>query len=306
MRVAIGGASGLLGSRLAEALIERGDEVIRLVRGPVTNFGQRSWDPREGTISGAGLRDVDAVVNLAGAPIAGARWSQSYRQEILNSRVNTTQTVVNALGEASASGNARCKTFLSASAIGIYGADRGDEILTERSSLGDGFLADVCRQWEGAAAPAADLGVRVVYLRTANVLAREGGMLKILRPLYLLGLGGKTGDGLQWFSWISAKDHVRAMIALLDGTLAGPVNMAAPHPVRNRTFTRDFARSLSRPAFLPFPRRAAALVLTEAMVEETIAAGQRVDPAVLRESGFVWEDPDLAPMLEEMARRKRG
>lgn len=293
MRVAIGGASGLLGSKLTKALRDEGHEVVELVRRPSTKPEERSWDPTTNSIEAPGLADVDAVVNLAGASIAGSRWTESYKQKMRDSRVQTTKTVVEALRQARKDGNDRCETFLSASAMGIYGFEHGGEILTETSPQGTGFLAHVCESWEGAAKGAEDLGVRVAYLRTSNVMSNVGGMLPVLRIPFLLGLGGRIGTGKQWFSWITAEDHVRAMLFLLKTPISGPVNMTAPHPVQNEEFISQYAGHLNRPAFIPFPKFAAGLVLTKQMVDETIAAGQRVVPRVLEEAGFTWNQPTM-------------
>ncbi len=315
MRVAIGGSSGLLGSRLTEALRARGDDVVRLVRRPPTAPDERRWDPTGSGpddagdrstygpgidapgVQDPGLSDVDAVVNLAGASIAGWRWSHKYKGQILRSRIDSTATIVDALRLASANGKLRCKTFLSASAIGFYGYDRGDEVLTEKSTPGHGFLAQVCKGWESAANPATDLGVRVVHLRTANVLDPGGGIVKALRLPFLAGLGGRIGSGEQWFSWITSEDHVRAMLFLLDGAISGPVNLAAPDPVRNMQFVEDFARSLNRPAVIPLPTALLGVALTPQMVRETIAAGQRVVPETLEDGGFTFDHPTLTDAL---------
>lgn len=294
----------MLGSRLVSALTARGDEVVRLVRRPAQAADERSWDPDAGTIASPGLTDVDAVVNLAGASIAGWRWTREYKEKILSSRLATTSTVISALERARAEGNDRCKTFLSASAVGIYGYDLGDFKVTEQTPAGDGFLADVCTQWEGAAAPAESLGVRTVYLRTANVLAPEGGILGVLRLPYLLGLGGRIGNGRQWFSWISAEDHVRAQLWLLDNQVGGPINLSAPGAVRNESFVKQYAHSLRRPAIIPLPLPLVSLVLTKKMVEETIAAGQRVIPERLDHLGFRFKHGSLSQALRWVSERK--
>ena len=314
MKIAIGGASGMLGSHLTAALVDRGDEVVGLVRRPPTSESERQWDPRAGTISEPGLTDVDAVVNLAGAPIAGSRWSAEYKREILSSRILSTRTVVQALADAREEGSDRCKTFLSASAVGIYGFDCGDRLLPEDAPAGTGFLAGVCGAWEDEALPASDLGVRVVRLRTANVLAPRGGFLGALRPLFKLGVAGRIGDGRQWLSWIHIDDHVAAMVALLDGEVSGPVNLTAPNPVRNVAFTKEYGRVLGRPTFIQFPSPLARIALTPNMVDETVAAGQRAVPEALARSGYKFSYPVLGQALrnlesqrEETSRkRKKG
>ncbi len=288
----------MLGQRLTAALEARGDQVVRLVRGRATKRGDRPWDPTSGDIAGPKLSDVDAVVNLAGASIAGWRWTTKYKDLLLTSRVDTTRTIADTL--AGAGLHSRCHIFLSASAIGFYGHDLGDRIVTEQSGRGTGFLADLCEQWEEAAQTAVDSGVRVAYLRTANVLAPEGGIIPLLRIPFRLGLGGRTGSGKQWFSWITADDHVRAMLWLLDGAVSGPVNLSAPDPVRNEVFARAFAKELRRPSVVPFPKRMASLALTQTMVEETIGAGQRVVPARLSDGGFVFKHPTLTDALHSV------
>ena len=305
MKIAIGGASGMLGSRLDAALVERGDEVVRLVRKPATSESERQWDPQANTISVPGLSDVDAVVNLAGAPIAGSRWAAEYKREILSSRVLSTRTVVQALADAREEGSDRCKTFLSASAVGIYGFDCGDRLLPEDAPVGTGFLADVCEKWEDEALPASDLGVRVVRLRTANVLSPRGGFLGALRPLFKFGVAGRIGDGRQWLSWIHIDDHVAAMVALLDGTVSGPVNLTAPNPVRNASFTREYGRVLNRPTFIPFPSPVARIALTPNMVDETVAAGQRAVPEALARGGFKFSYPVLGQALRNLEGQRR-
>ena len=300
MKIAIGGASGMLGSRLTAALVDRGDEVVGLVRRPPTSESERQWDPRAGTISEPGLTDVDAVVNLAGAPIAGSRWSAEYKREILSSRILSTRTVVQALADAREEGSDRCKTFLSASAVGIYGFDCGDRLLPEDAPAGTGFLAGVCGAWEDEALPASDLGVRVVRLRTANVLSPRGGFLGALRPLFKLGVAGRIGDGRQWLSWIHIDDHVAAMVALLDGEVSGPVNLTAPNPVRNVAFTKEYGRVLGRPTFIQFPSPLARIALTPNMVDETVAAGQRAVPEALARSGYKFSYPVLGQALRNL------
>ncbi len=309
MRIAISGASGLLGSALTCALTQRGDEVVALVRRPAKPrdnplVTERQWDPTRGVIGGPGLTDVEAVVNLAGAPIAGGPWTRAQREKILSSRVSSTRTLTTALTSQTNEVSSR-PLFLSGSAVGFYGYDRGDEILTEQSGSGTGFLAQVCQEWEAAATPARENDCTVTLLRTANVLSPRGGFLGALRPLFWSGLGGRIGDGKQWLSWIHVDDHIRAMLSLLDSPVDGPVNLTAPNPVPNADFTAEYADVLARPAVIPFPRPLARLVLTPLMVRETIAAGQRAVPAALQNSGFSFDYPDLGAALKNLEEQRK-
>ena len=305
MRVAISGASGTLGSRLRAALLQRGDEVVSLVRRETGSPDERYWDPTLGYIEAPGLADVDVVVNLAGAPISGSRWSKKYMDTILDSRLDSTETLVEAIGEAKKEGRGP-ELLLSASAAGHYGPHPGDVALTEDAGAGPGFLAHVTKQWEVAANRARDFGVNVVTLRTGLVLAPEGGMIAALRLPTLAGLIGPVGKGDQWFPWITAEDHVRAMMHLIDegvaGGAGGPANLASPNPVTNKEFMKRYAHSLGRPAFMPFPTVLAGLVLTPRMVDETLAAGQRALPGVLLETGFQFNQPTLDAALEWLKR----
>lgn len=309
--MAIGGASGLLGTLLTEALTRRGDQVIRLVRRQEKLPDERQWNPDAGIISGPGLDDVDAVVNLAGAPIAGHRWTPKYKSEIVRSRIASTQTIVRALqvshyeefedattGTHASRFAGQCKVFLSANAVGYYGYDNGNALLPESAPPGTGFLANVCEEWQGAASPAANLGVQVAFLRTANVLDNHGGMMKLLRPLYLLGLGGRIGTGYQWVPWITSEDHVRAMLFLLDNPVNAPVNLCAPQPVRNKEFVDAYAHSLGRPARIPFPAPLVSRILTPQMVQETLLASQRAVPDALTELGFQFNQPTYEDALQ--------
>lgn len=300
MRVAISGVSGTLGTRLRDHLERSGHQVIALVRRPPKGSSERQWDPEAGTMSAPGLEDVDAVVNLSGAPIAGFAWTKKYRKTILDSRLQTTSTLVEQIRQARSQGVGPT-VFLSASAVGYYGPDTGNRFITETSPKGPGFLACVASSWEDAANQARSAGTRVINLRTANVLAPEGGLIKVLRIPFLMGAGGRMGSGKQWFPWITAEDHVRAMTYLLesssDSGIEGPVNLAAPQPVRNKTFVKAYAASLGRPALIPFPSLPASLVLTRTMVEETVLAGQRAIPKVLSRAGFKFNQPTLQEAL---------
>lgn len=328
MRIAIAGASGLLGTALAEALSEgerpgigadpggkAAHRVIRLVRRAPMGPGERRWDPAAGSIDGpgAGLDDVDAVVVLSGAGIGDRPWTSGYRREILTSRVDSVRTAAQAMARASASDRPvdgaeppsserrdgrRPRTLLVPSAVGIYGAERGDEELTEDSPLGDDFLARVCRLTERAAEPARTVGVRVVALRTGIVLSNAGGYLGLQGLLYRAGLGGPISGGAQWLSWVTRTDHVRAMRhLLLDSDVEGPVDVTAPGAVRQREFARAYAASLHRPAILPLPAGLLVPVLGPDMVAEVVRAGQRVAPRRLLADGFAFRHPELADAL---------
>lgn len=270
--IAVSGSHGLIGSALVRALEARGHVVRRLGRD---------------SAAGRGIDSVDVVVNLAGENIF-QRWTSSARRRIRASRVSTTRAIADAIAAAPS----KPHVLLSGSAVGVYG-NRGDEVLNEASTLGDDFLASVCKDWEAATQPAEQAGVRVVHLRTGIVLAREGGALaKMLLP-FRVGLGGRLGSGRQWTSWISLTDHVRAMLSLLDATVAsGPVNLVAPDPVRNSEFVKALGHVLHRPAVVPVPKLALEVALG-AMAEETVLASQRVTPSVLQRLSFRYEHPRI-------------
>lgn len=288
MRVAIGGATGLLGTALSRSLVRNGHEVVRLVRGTPQAPDQRRWDPEAGRISKPGLDDVDAVVNLAGTPIAGARWTRERKAAIRRSRVTSTLTIVTSLAP-----DGRCQRLLNGSATGFYG-DTGSAIVDELSPAGRGFLARVVQDWEAAATHSP---VSTAVLRTGQVLAREGGYLAAIWKLFAAGLGGRMGDGRQFLSWISLTDHVRAMEYLLTSDITGPVNLVGPRPVTNAEFTRTFAGYLNRPAVLPTPLPAVGLLFGRDFVREALVAGQRVQPAKLVEAGFGFEHKTLVEAL---------
>lgn len=295
MRIVVSGSSGLIGSALVDRLKAEGHETIRLVRSNPAGPGEVQWDPASGTIDAAGLAGVDGAVHLAGEGIGAKRWSAEQKRKILDSRVMGTGL----LAEALAGLDPRPSVFVSGSAIGYYGL-RGNEVLTEESAGGAGFLAEVTRQWEAAAAPADEAGIRTVRLRTGVVLSAEGGAFGKLLPLFKLGLGGKLGRGDQWWSWISLEDEVRLIIHLLTCDVAGPVNASAPQPVTNADFTRAVGAALGRPTLLAVPQFALGLVMGAGLTEEVIMAGQRVMPAVAEKSGFVFSHPDLASALRHV------
>jgi uncharacterized protein len=292
MRVVLSGSSGLIGAALSARLGDEGHELLRLVRRPPL-AGEVWWDPATGTIDADALQGCDAVVNLAGVGIGDRRWSSARKQEILDSRVTSTKVLCEALAGLAR----RPRTLVSASAVGIYG-DRGDEVLTEESSTGSGFLSEVCGAWEAATTPAEEAGIRVVHLRTAVVLAPRGGALARQLPLFRLGLGGRLGRGDQWLSWISLRDEVGAIVhALGRESLAGPVNASAPGPVTNEHFTRALGRALHRPAVLAVPRSALRIALGRELAHELTLASQRVLPRCLQANGFTFEDSSLDETL---------
>jgi hypothetical protein len=294
MKVLVSGATGLIGSALQRALVARGDQVITLIRPSTSNASEQTihWDPSLGTIDRAALErqgPIDAVIHLAGAGIADKRWTAARKEEILSSRVNSTRI----LADAVVSLSHQPEVFVSGSAIGIYG-NRGDEILTESSSEGSGFLADVCHAWEAAASAVPEAGIRTAFARTGIVLSAEGGALAKQLPLFRLGVGGRLGSGKQWTSWISIDDEVAGILAILDQTsLAGPINLTAPSPVTNAEFTRALGHALHRPAVLPVPVPALKVALGSELVDEALTASQRVEPTVLLASGFRFTDPEI-------------
>jgi uncharacterized protein (TIGR01777 family) len=294
MKIVISGASGLIGTQLVAKLSQSGHEVIRLVRRSPKS-GEIQWNPKSGTLDAAALEGTDAVIHLSGAGIGDKRWSAAYRKEILDSRTDTTALLAKTI----ASLSRKPSVFLSGSAIGIYGA-RNDEQLTEVSTHGTGFLAEVCEQWEAAAKPAVDAGVRTVYLRTGIVLSPKGGALKKLLPLFKLGVGGKFGNGKQWQSWISIDDEIGAIEYLLTTNVSGAVNLTAPNPVTNAEFTKVLASVLKRPAIVPVPTFAPKILLGGELADALLFTGQRVIPAALNASGYTFKHTTLESALRSL------
>jgi len=282
--VVVSGASGLIGTALVAALRESGDEVVRLTRRQAAAPDEVSWDPKLGKLDPADLTGIDAAVHLAGAGVGDKRWTAGYKREIRDSRVLGTRTLVNALTAL----DPPPRVLVSASGVGVYG-DRGDEILTETSPLGSGFLADVCRAWEAEAQAAAGAGIRVVSMRNGLVIAPHGGAFDRLALLIRLGAGGRIGNGRQWWPWITLDDEVAAIRFLLDHDVHGPVNVTSPAPERNADLIAALADALHRPAMVPAPAFALRAVLGG--FAEEILASQRVLPQTLLDAGFTFRHP---------------
>jgi uncharacterized protein (TIGR01777 family) len=290
VRIAITGASGLLGSALIPALTADGWETIRLVRARPKG-GEVYWDPATGEIDAASLEGIEAVIHLAGASIA-ERWTEEHKRRVLQSRQSGTSLIA----ETCAGLTRPPRTLVSASAVGIYG-DRGSQALTEADPPGSGFAAEVGKVWEAAAEPARMAGIRVVNLRFGIVLSANGGALGKMLPPFRLGLGGRMGSGAQWMSWIAIDDVVGVVRhALATATMAGPVNATAPNPVTNQEFTRTLGRVLGRPTPLPVPAFALRLLFGE-MADELLLGGAKVIPEKLLQSGYGFRYPNLEEAL---------
>jgi uncharacterized protein len=296
--ILITGATGLIGSRLAQALESAGHVVLRAVRREASSASEVRWVPERAEIDAARLEGLDGVVHLAGANIAGQRWSDSYKQEIRESRVKGTRLIAETLANLTS----KPRVFVCASAIGYYG-DRGDEELTEDSPPGVGFLPDVCVAWEAACQAARDAGVRTVNARIGVVLSQEGGALKSMLLPFKLGVGGVVGSGRQYFSWMALDDIVSALKFVLDNdSLTGPVNLVSPRAVTNREFTKTLGTVLGRPTILPLPAFAARIALGE-MADELLLASNRVLPTKLQGAGFHYAYPELESALRHELRQ---
>lgn len=295
MKVLVTGSSGLVGRQVVSRLTGAGHFVVRLVRGnPDRSRGDVVWDPVTGDLERTRLKDIDAVVHLAGENLMGL-WTRAKKERIHKSRVVATEYLCEALAGLSP----RPSVLLSASAIGYYG-DRGEERLNESSSPGSGFLARLCQEWEAATDLARRSGIRVVNLRTGIVLTPQGGALGSMLPPFKMGLGGPLGSGRHYMSWISLDDLVEGILFALENTsLSGPVNMVAPQPVTNREFTRSLGRALGRPAFLPIPSLLIK-ALPGGMGRETLLSSARVDPERLTRAGYRFKHPDLDGALAAM------
>ena len=288
-RIAVTGASGLIGSALVGYLKSEGHTVQRLVRRATVAPDEIRWDPKTGYVDIDALRGVDAVIHLAGVGVGDKRWTKRYRSEILNSRLLGTTAIANAVAEV------KPQVFISASAIGWYG-DSGNRAVVESDSVGNDFLAAVCREWEGAADLAGD--IRTVKLRTGLVLDPTGGALGRMLPLFRFGLGGKLGSGKQWWSWITLHDVVRAIVFCLEKKISGPVNLTSPNPVTNQEFTSALARAMKRPALFPAP--AIALKIALGGFSSEVLGSKKVMPSALTEAGFKWDYPHISPALQAL------
>jgi uncharacterized protein (TIGR01777 family) len=298
MDVAVTGASGLIGSTLVDRLRAGGHRVRRLVRpdrplGP----GDVRWDPGAGEVDLAGLAGITGLVHLAGAGVGDHRWTDSYRAQIRQSRIDGTRTIVTAMAQL----DPQPSVLVSASAVGWYG-DRGEELLTESSPPGKGFLAEVAQIWETEALRLSDSGIRVATARSGIVMSRHGGALGRLLPLVKLGLGGPLGSGRPWWSWISRDDEIRALEFLLTGDLAGPVNLTSPQPLRQLDLVKALARTAHRPSVLPAPAFALRSVLG-AMADDMILGSQRVLPNKLDHAGFEFVHDDIDAAASWVLRR---
>ncbi|CAB5058759.1 COG1090 Predicted nucleoside-diphosphate sugar epimerase [Candidatus Nanopelagicaceae bacterium] len=285
-RIAITGASGLIGTALVGHLKSEGHTVQRFVRRPVVAPDEIQWDPKTGYVDIEALRGVDAVIHLAGVGVGDKRWSKKYKSEILNSRLLGTTAIAHAVNEV------KPQVFISASAIGWYG-ESGNRSVVEADRVGDDFLAAVCREWEGAADLVTD--VRTVKIRTGLVLDPTGGALGKMLPLFRLGLGGKLGNGKQWWSWITLHDVIRAITFLLENKVSGPVNLTSPNPVTNQEFTSALARAMHRPALFPAP--AIALKIALGGFSSEILGSKKVIPQALTDAGFTWDYPHITNAL---------
>ena len=300
MKIVIAGASGMVGSALAPVLRAAGHDVFRLVRGRTASGADEiAWNPAAGEIDHGRFADAGAVINLAGENLGAGRWTAARRERILRSRVDATRTLVATMAKA----GRKPDVLLNASAVGFYG-DRGDEVLTEKSGIGLGFLPEVCLAWETHAEGASRLGVRTVLLRFGVILSRDDGALAKMLPLFRLGLGGRLGAGRHWMSWIAIDDVVGAIVhAVSDVRCAGPMNIVAPAAVTNVEFTSALARALQRPAVLPAPAWALRMVLGRTMADEALLSSIRATPQRLSEVGFRFRYPTIGPALTAVLQR---
>lgn len=287
MHIVVSGASGFLGGPLTAFLRERGHRVTVLIRTGTPGEHSSIWDPATGRIDQVLIDSADAVINLSGTPIAHWPWTASYRRQVLESRLRSTGTLATAIAAAPSA-----PVLVSASGMSAYGRDRGSEVLTESSSAGAGFLADVVHRWEAATQPAIDAGSRVSFIRTSLVLDKSGGTLKTLLPIYKLGLGGRLSTGAQFFSVISRNDWVRGVTFLVEtDSASGPYNFANPHPTSNKEFNDQLGDALGRPTVMRVP--AFALRAALGQLSKELLGSLRIVPERLLDAGFTFEQPDL-------------
>ncbi|PYP86460.1 MAG: TIGR01777 family protein [Blastocatellia bacterium AA13] len=295
MKILISGASGLVGAAVAQSLTNDHHEIIRLVRRAPRSREEIEWNPDANKLDASGLDHIEAVVHLAGESIASGRWNREKKARIRDSRVKGTRLLSETLADLSQPP----RVLVSASAIGYYG-DRGDEVLTEESPEGRGFLAEVCREWEAATGAAQERGVRVTMMRFGMILSERGGALTKMMPPFKMGVGGRIGSGQQFISSVALDDVVGAIIhAIGTESLTGAINMVAPNPVTNEEFTRVLGRILSRPTIFPLPAFAARLAFGE-MADELLLSSARVEPRRLLESGYRFRYADLESALRSM------
>lgn len=294
MKVMVAGSSGLIGTALVRLLLDEGHEVLRLVRRAPVGSNEVNWDPEAGSIDIEALDGIEAVIHLGGASIAGKRWNAAYKQEIRESRINSTRLISETIAQL----DPKPAVFLCASALGYY-ADRGDEILTENSPRGEGFLADVTQEWEGATLPASEAGVRVCNMRIGVVLSKDGELPRSLLTPFRFGLGGKLGNGRQYMSWIHVEDVARAFAFVLKTeSMNGPINVSAPDPVTNAQFTKSLGRILSRPALFRVPGFALRIAMGE--MAQFALGSTRLYPLKLTQSGFKCKWDEIEPALREI------
>ena len=292
MRIAITGSSGMIGTALRAALSADGHEVLRLVRRPPQSSDEVRWDPAAGRLDPAHLEGVEAVVNLAGANVGGQRWTKAYKRTLRDSRLGATRTLATALAQTAD----RPRVLVSMSAAGIYGLAHGSEILDEDEPPGDGFLADMCQDWEAAAVPAEAAGIAVCHPRPHMIMTRNGGALARMLPWFRKGLGGSLAGGRQYWSSVSLRDVVRALQFLIETPgCTGPYNVAAPEPVTNAEFVRVLARQLGRPTLLPVPEFALRIRYGE--FADDILVSLRLVAARLGAAGFEFEHPDTPAII---------
>lgn len=301
MDVAITGSSGLIGTPLKRQLAATGHRPIAMVRrSPAAGRDEIQWDPASGKLDAASLEGIDAVINLAGAGIGDKKWTEERKRLLVDSRVDGTRL----LAETLAGLDRMPQVLVSGSAVGFYG-DQGDSELTEASSPGTDFLAELCVKWEAAAQPAIDAGIRTTFGRTGIVLSREGGALGKQLLLFKLGLGGRAGSGKQWLPWISIDDQVDALIWMLSSDASGPVNLTAPNPVTNETFTKALGSAVKRPTLLPIPMFGPRFLFGRELADALLLGSQRVLPTVLNDGGYDFAHTTIDAALADIVGRTR-